>query len=57
MKRMRFAGEAADTHSSLGSAARAALGVAEPVSDPGSRGGAGGTVMNETQVICPNVCK
>lgn len=56
---MRLAGEAANTHLSLGSAAHAALAwrVAEPVSDPGSQGGAGGTVVNETQVVCPNVCK
>lgn len=56
---MSFAGEAANTHRGLGSAVRAALAwrVAEPVSDPDSRGGAGGTVVNETQVVCPNVCK
>lgn len=50
---MRFAGEAAETHPSLGSVVLAALAwrVAEAVSDPGSWGGAGGTVVNETQIM------
>lgn len=47
---MRLSGEAANIHLSLGSVAHAVLAwrAAEPVSDPGSQGGAGGTVVNET---------
>lgn len=55
MGRLGLAGEAAGTHPSLASAVRAAL--AWRVADLGPREGAGGTVVNEIQVLCPTVCR